>query len=49
MVIITSFYAGIIGLLYLGLSLDVIRNRFRFRQSMGTGEEAKLEKVVRVH
>lgn len=49
MIIITSFYAGIIGLLYLGLSINVIRNRFRFRQSLGTGEEAKLEKVVRVH
>lgn len=49
MIIMTSFYAGLIGLLYLGLSINVIRNRFRFRQSLGTGQEAQLEKAVRIH
>ena len=49
MVVITSFYTGIIALLYLGLSINVIRNRFRFKKSLGHGEEAQLEKAIRIH
>lgn len=49
MVIITSFYSGLIALLYLGLSINVIRNRFRFRQSLGHGQEAQLERAIRIH
>lgn len=49
MIVMTSFYAGVVGLLYLGLSINVIRNRFRFRQSLGTGQEALMEKAVRIH
>lgn len=49
MIVITSFYAGIIGLFYFALSINVIRNRFRYQQSLGAGGEAKMERAIRVH
>lgn len=49
MIVLTSFYTGIIGLFYFALSINVIRNRFRFKQSLGAGNETKMEKAVRVH
>ncbi|MEC7276512.1 MAG: MAPEG family protein [Bdellovibrionota bacterium] len=49
MLSITSFYAGCLGILYLGLSFNVIRNRWKFRQSLGSGSEAQLEKSIRIH
>ncbi len=49
MIVITSFYIGCLSLLYLGLSVNVIRNRWKFRTSLGTGSEAQLEKSVRMH
>jgi len=33
----------------MGLSMNVIRNRFRYRQSLGSGKEARLEKAIRIH
>lgn len=49
MIIITSFYLGCLSLLYLGLSLNVVRNRWKFRQSLGSGSEAQMEKAIRMH
>lgn len=49
MIVITSFYAGLIGLFYFALSMNVIRNRFRYKQSLGAGGEAKMEKAIRIH
>lgn len=44
---ITAFYAGVIGLLLLALSYNVVRNRIRAQVSLGTGEDRGLEKAVR--
>ena len=49
MIIITSFYIGCLSLLYLGLTLNVVRNRWKFRQSLGSGNEAQMEKAIRMH
>lgn len=49
MIVITSFYAGLIGLFYFALSMNVIRNRWRYKQSLGAGGEAKMERAIRVH
>lgn len=49
MVVITAFYAGVVGLLYLALSFNVIKYRWRFKQSLGSGEQGKLESVIRIH
>ena len=42
-------YLGILGLLYVILTVDVIRHRWKFRVGMGVGENPHMEKVVRIH
>ena len=49
MFVITPFYAALLSLLYVGLSINVIKNRLRFQQSLGVGREHKLERAVRAH
>lgn len=46
---ITTFYAGIIGLLLLTLSYHVVRNRWRAGVSLGAGEDRDLERAIRAH
>lgn len=46
---ITTFYAGIIGLLLLALSYQVVRNRRRAGVSLGSGDDRGLERAVRAH
>jgi len=46
---ITTFYAGIIGLLLLALSYHVVRNRWRAGVSLGAGEDRDLERAIRAH
>lgn len=46
---ITLFYAGLAGLLLLGLSFQVVALRRRFSVGLGSGEHAELERVIRVH
>ena len=49
MIVITPFYAALLTLLYVILSFNVIRNRWRYKQSLGSGQEAMLEKSIRAH
>jgi|GEM_PF-3076746 Uncharacterized relative of glutathione S-transferase, MAPEG superfamily len=43
-------YLGILGLLYVILTVDVIRHRWKFRVGLGLGENnPHMEKVVRIH
>lgn len=46
---ITLFYAGLLGLLFLALSVWVISRRFKFRVSIGEGESPELRAAVRAH
>jgi uncharacterized membrane protein YecN with MAPEG domain len=46
---ITGFYAGIIGLLFIGLAINVIRLRLKFKVGIGDGDQALLAKAIRVH
>jgi len=46
---ITIVYAGILGILYVGLSLYVIAGRYRYKTSLGDGGVPDLEKRIRVH
>ena len=46
---ITSFYAGLLALLFLALSLNVVRGRFLHRVSVGDGGDRDLRKRMRVH
>ncbi len=45
----TAFYAGILGLFYVALSLKVIILRRKFKVGIGHGEERELHRSIRVH
>ncbi len=46
---ITALYAGLLGLLFLWLSADVIRARMRAHVSVGDGGDEGLMRSIRVH
>jgi uncharacterized membrane protein YecN with MAPEG domain len=46
---ITSAYAGLLGLFYVLLSINVIRRRRGARIALGSGEDADLQRLIRVH
>ena len=46
---ITAFYAGLLALVFLGLTLQVARARGRSKVSFGTGGDRMLERAVRAH
>jgi uncharacterized membrane protein YecN with MAPEG domain len=47
--VITAFFAGLLGLLYLVLCWQVVDHRRRASVGLGTGGDAALERAVRVH
>ena len=46
---ITALYAGLLALLFVGLSVQVIRRRVSNMVSLGDGGDAELSRRVRVH
>ena len=46
---ITGFYAGLLALLFIVLSINVIRMRLKFKVGTGDGEQEPLIKAIRVH
>jgi uncharacterized membrane protein YecN with MAPEG domain len=46
---ISLFYAGVLGLILIGLSVRVVSLRRRLRVGVGTGEHSDLELAVRAH
>jgi len=49
MVVITPLFAAIFGLMYVALSINVVRYRFGGRVSLGTGDNKNLERAIRAH
>ncbi len=45
----TIFYAGILALIYLLLSLFVIRGRWKYKVGIGHGESHELRRRIQVH
>ena len=45
----TALYAGLLGLLYVALSLRVIKLRKKYRIGINAGEEKELARAIRVH
>ncbi|NVK24535.1 MAG: MAPEG family protein [Gammaproteobacteria bacterium] len=45
----TAFYAGLLGLLYVVLSIRVIKLRKRYKIGINSGQEKELERAIRVH
>lgn len=46
---ITPLYAAILALLFVGLTLRVVRLRWKFKVGIGTGDERDLAKAIRAH
>jgi hypothetical protein len=46
---ITPLYAALFAILYLALTVGVIRNRYRFEVSLGDGGHTELHRVIRGH
>lgn len=46
---VTAIYAALLALLFLALSLQVIRQRHGTQTALGTGGHPQLERVARVH
>lgn len=46
---ITGLYAGILALMFIFLSVNVIRNRFKHKVGLGSGESKELEAAIRIH
>ena len=42
-------YAAVLGILYLALTVAVIRNRYLLRVSLGDGDDEGLKRVIRGH
>lgn len=46
---ITAFYAGLLGMLYFKISLDTIRARVKHKISLGVGLHGEIERYVSAH
>jgi len=46
---ITGLYAGILGFLYIALTVRVIHGRWKYRVGIGTGQNPDLALRIRVH
>jgi uncharacterized protein len=48
-VAITAFYAGLFGIVIVGLGCNVTLHRFRYRVMLGDEGNAQLRRMVRIH
>ena len=48
-IITTAFYASLLTLLYIGLSINIIRLRFKLKVGLGDGGKEPLIKAIRIH
>lgn len=46
---ITALYAGLLGLMYLGLTVFVIKGRFKNKLSLGDGGDESMTRRIRSH
>jgi len=46
---ITAFYGSLLALLFIALSFNVIRLRFKLKVGVGDGGERSLTKAIRIH
>jgi uncharacterized membrane protein YecN with MAPEG domain len=46
---ITGLYASLLGLLFVGLAINIIRMRLKFKVGIGDGGNKALGKAIRVH
>lgn len=49
MAVITPLFAAVFGLMYMALSINVIRYRLGYKISLGTGDNKDLQRAIRTH
>ena len=49
MIMITAFYASVLGLIYIKLSKNIIRLRQKYKVSLGHNNHPDLEQAIRTH
>jgi len=49
MIMTTSTYAAMLGIIYVLLSLNVVRCRFKYKVSLGDGGDNNMERAMRTH
>jgi len=49
MIIVTPLFAAIFGLIYMALSINIVRYRFGTNVLLGAGESRKLDRAIRAH
>ncbi|NQY34903.1 MAG: MAPEG family protein [Alteromonadaceae bacterium] len=47
--VITGFYASLLTIILLGLTVNIIKLRFKYRVGLGDGEQVPLVKAIRTH
>lgn len=47
--IVTGLYAALLGLIYIGLSIYVIRYRFQARIVIGDNDDQQMQRRIRIH
>lgn len=48
-IMVTTLYAGILGLIYAGFTLFVVKGRFKYQVNLGDGGDSNMMKRIRVH
>lgn len=46
---VTAIYASLLAVIYIVLSYRVAQRRMRFQVGLGTGQNAELERAIRIH
>ncbi|TXH95786.1 MAG: glutathione S-transferase [Rheinheimera sp.] len=46
---ITALYAAVLAVMFVGLALAVVRQRFKLRVGLGDGQQPELIKAIRIH
>ena len=47
--VITGFYASLLAIILIGLSVNIIKKRYIYKVGIGDGEQRPLAKAVRIH
>jgi len=47
--VVTGFYASLLGILYIGLAINIIKLRYKYKVGINDGGHKSLAQAVRVH
>jgi len=47
MIVVTPFFAAILGVIFIGLSINVMRYRLKYKTSLGSGDNKEFDYAIR--